>query len=126
MSKQQTRSTINAATALIALLTALTLTTPVVAGAPAQHSGAASSHAIGAVAHSATAAVKGVSAIAAVPLIGAGASGMASAAAGSALHEFANEPLRVGHEIIHTSPQSARNTPTPAAQMANADQSKKH
>ena len=126
MSKQHTRATAAPTAALIALLSAFSFTATATAGPSAQHVGAASSHSAAAVAHSGTAAVKGASAVAAVPLIAVGGSAMVSAAAGSALYEFASEPLRVGHQVIHTAPPATKQTPTPAEQMGTREQGQKH
>ena len=121
MSKQHNRAPGAPTAALIALLSAFSFTAPTAAGPSAQHLGAASSHSAAAVAHSGTAAVKGVSAVAAVPLIAVGGSALVSAAAGSALYEFASEPLRVGHQVIHT-PPAIKETPSPAEQMGTREQ----
>lgn len=130
MSKQRTRASTAATAArtaaLIALISAFSVSTTAVAGPSAQHIGAASSHSAAAVAHSGTAAAKGVSAVAAVPLIAVGGSAMVSAGAGSALYEFASEPLRVGHQVIHTAPPATGKTPNPAEQMGTREQGQKH
>ncbi len=126
MSTQKTRN----ALALATLLAASTLTSPAIAGPSAQHLSAASTHSAAASVHAGTAVVKGVAAVAATPLIAVGASGMASAVAGSELHKYANEPLRVGHEVLHSNPGNSSGTvgtktinkpttPNPAEQMAN-------
>lgn len=122
MSNQYSRSTRAPAAALVTLLAALSFSAAAVAGPSAQHTGAASSHASAASAHAGTAVVKGVAAVAATPLIVVGASGMASAVAGSALYDYASEPLKIGHEVIHTAPPNAKTTPTPAEEMAGAGQ----
>jgi hypothetical protein len=54
-------------------------------------------------------------------LIAVGGSALVSAAAGSALYEFASEPLRVGHQVIHT-PPAIKETPSPAEQMGTREQ----
>jgi len=105
---------------LATLLSAGTISTNAMAGPSSQHVGAASTHSAHASAHVGAAAVKGVSAVAAAPPIAVGSVGLASAAAGSALHEFANQPLPVGHEIVHTAPT----TPSPADQMAKPQSGK--
>lgn len=109
---------------LAAILGSSIIATPVFAG-PATHLSAASTHSAAASAHAGAAVVKGVAAVAATPLIVVGASGMASAVAGSALHEFANEPLRIGHKVLHTHPKNKTATPSPAEQMADPKQGKK-
>jgi hypothetical protein len=105
------------AIAFASLLTASAITAPAIAGPSAQHLSAASTHSAAASVHAGASVVKGAAAVAAVPFVAVGVSGMASAAAGSALHEFANEPLRIGHEVIHT---EVNKTPTPAQQMGKA------
>ncbi len=113
MSKNSDRNTL-----VLTLLLATGLNaTPAIAGPLSQHSSAASTHSAAASVHAGAAVVKGAAAIAATPLIAAGVSGMASAAAGSALHEFASEPLRIGHEVLHTSPGSKPAPANPAEQM---------
>ena len=92
---------------------------------PAAHLSAASTHSAAASAHAGAAVVKGAAAVAATPLIVVGASGIASAAAGSALHEYANEPLRIGHKVMHTHPKNKAATPSPTEQMADPKQGKK-
>jgi len=109
---------------LAALLTTCSFCTSAIAGPSAQHLGAASTHSAAASAHAGTAVVKGLAAVAATPLIAVGAAGIASAAAGSTLHDFANEPLRIGHEVLHTNPNDKRTTPDPAEQMADPKQEK--
>ena len=123
MSTPRTKATAASTAALIALLSAFSLSTPATAGPSTQHVGAASSHSAAAVAHSGTAVVKGASAVAAIPLLVLGGSALVSAAAGSALYEFASEPLRVGHQVLHPPPPAAQRTPNPAEQMHNREQS---
>jgi len=84
--------------------------------AASTHASAASTHTAGALANSAIAVGKVAAIVVATPLVVAGASGVASGVAGSALLEYASEPLPIGHKVIHTRPKPT--TPNPAQQMA--------
>lgn len=93
--------------AIAAFLASFLLSCTSVAGPSTQHLGAASTHASIATAHGASAVIKGVAVVAAVPLLIVAGTGAVSGAAGSALTEFASEPLPIGNEVLHETPDPA-------------------
>ncbi len=98
---------------IFSVIAALALSTTALAGPSSQHSSAAAAHSVQGSAHAGAAVIKGTAAVAAVPLLVVGASGQASTAAGEALLEEANQPLKIGHRVL-------QKTPTPADMMKQA------
>ncbi len=98
---------------ILSVFAGLALSTAAVAGPSSQHSSAALAHSVQGSAHAGAAVIKGAAAVAAVPLLVAGAAGQASTAAGEALLEEANRPLKIGHQVL-------QKTPTPAQMMDQA------
>ncbi len=80
-----------------ALFAALTLSCTACASPSLQHTSNASEQATLALAHGSGSAVKGAASVAAVPLLVVGSAGLAVGSAGSALVEFASQPLPLGH-----------------------------
>lgn len=102
---------------LISLVAAFAFSSSVFAGPSSQHSGAAAAHSLAGSAHAGAAVLSGTAAVAAVPLLVVGGSGQASTAAGEALLKKANQPLKIGHTIVHK-------TPSPADMMKRTDAGK--
>lgn len=92
---------------LISLFAAVAFSTSAFAGPSSQHSGAAAAHSLAAASHAGSAVVKGSAAVAAVPLLAIGGLGQVSTAAGEALLNEANQPLKIGHAVVHKTPSPA-------------------
>lgn len=96
---------------ITAIFASLALSCSACAGPSTQHLSTASEHATLASAHGTSTLIKGVASVAAVPLLVVGSAGVAIGTAGSAMVDFASQPLPLGDD--HTTLES-NTTPDPA------------
>jgi len=105
---------------IMAVFASLALSCAACAGPVSQNLSAAAEHSMVASGHGSGTLLQGASAVASVPLLVVGSAGVVIGSAGSAMAEFASEPLPLGEVADHDA-QSTPRTPDPATVLGRQD-----